>query len=46
VLTAVVGLDGQLATNLAELRKLEWDSDLDLAILTRDQQPARHDWRG
>jgi hypothetical protein len=40
VLAAIIGLEGQLAMNLAELRKLGWDGDVDLAILTREH--ARH----
>jgi hypothetical protein len=36
VLTAILAQDGELASNLAELGALGWDSDVDLATLTRE----------
>jgi hypothetical protein len=36
VLTAILAQDGELASNLAELGRLGWDSDVDLAVLTRE----------
>lgn len=36
VLMAILAQDGELASNLAELGVLGWDSDVDLATLTRE----------
>jgi hypothetical protein len=33
---AILAQDGELASNLAELGVLGWDSDVDLATLTRE----------
>jgi hypothetical protein len=33
---AILAQDGELASNLAELGALGWDSDVDLATLTRE----------
>jgi hypothetical protein len=36
VLTAILAQDGELASNLSELEALGWDSDVHLAVLTRE----------